>query len=222
MLACLRHLIARDVSSTLRHPAQALTPLAFFAVAVSLFPLAVGADKALLLRLAPGVVWVVALLSLLLGLERLFEDDARDGSLELMAMSPQPLELVALGKVCGFWLTACLPLILLSPVLGLQLGMSSEALVRLALSLLVGSPALCLIGAVAAALMLSVQRTSLLALLVLPVAVPVVIFGSAAAGAYDAAMLEANLSLLGACSLLAAVTAPWATAAALKLGVESA
>lgn len=222
MLAILRHLIVREVSACLRRPAQCLMPLAFMGMVVSLFPLAIGPDSGLLEKMAPGVIWVAILLALMMGLENLFEKDLQDGTLEWMLLSPQPIWLVVVGKVAGFWVAHCLPLIAFAPLLGLQLGMPVERLPVLSLSLLLGTPTLCLIGAAVAALMLSIQRTALLVLLVLPVAVPVVVFACGVVTAYNQAVLTANLSLLGAFFILTALTMPWATAAALKLGVESA
>lgn len=217
------NLIARELLLAWRRPSAVLTPLGFFIAAVCLFPLAVGPERMFLARLAPGAIWVAALLATLLGMERLFESDCRDGSLELIVLAPQSLPLMVLGKVAGFWLGAGLPLVLLTPLLGIQLGVPSSDLAQLTLSLLIGTPTLCLVAAIAAALTLSLQRGGpLLALLVLPLAAPVLIFGCGVAAAITAAELQANLSLLTACLLIAVVLTPWATAAALRIGLESA
>ncbi|KUE85283.1 heme ABC transporter permease [Cupriavidus necator] len=222
MLDPVLKLIARELLLAWRRPSAVLTPLAFFVAVVSLFPLAVGPERMFLARLAPGVIWVAALLATLLGMERLFESDFRDGSLEVIALAPQSLTLMVLGKVTGFWLGAGLPLVLLTPLLGVQLGVPDGELAQLALSLLLGTPTLCLIAAIAAALTLSLQRGGpLLALLVLPLAAPVLVFGCGVAAASTAAELQANLSLLEACLLIAVASAPWATAAALRIGLES-
>jgi heme exporter protein B len=196
--------------------------LAFFVVVVSLFPLAIGPESVLLKRIAPGVVWVAALLSVLLTLPRLFANDYADGTLEQLALSVYPLPVVALGKIVAHWLMAGLPLALLSPVLGLQFGLESRELVVLFASLMLGTPVLSMIGAIGAALTLGVRGGSiLLALLVLPLYIPVLIFG---AGAVEQSMValdySANLSLLGAILLLGGLVVPFAASAAVKISLD--
>jgi heme exporter protein B len=200
----------------------AVRPLAFFVMVVSLFPLAVGPDTALLKRIAPGIMWVAALLSVLLTLPRLFAADLADGTLEQLALSSYPLAVIAAGKMTVHWLTSGFLLALLSPLLGLQFGLGmGEAGVLLA-SLLLGTPVLSMIGAIGAALTLGVRGGSvLMALLVLPLYIPVLIFG---AGAVEAAMSElgygAHLSLLGAGLLFGALGSPLAVAAAIRISLD--
>ena len=188
----------------------------------SLFPLGVGPEPDLLRQLAPGVLWVAALLATMLSLPRLFADDYRDGTLEQLALAPHPLGLVVIGKVIAHWLVSGLPLALLAPVLGIQFDLDREALLILTFSILVGTPALSGIGGIGAALTLGLRGGGvLLSLLVLPLYIPVLIFG---AGAVDATVSglggEAHLSLLAAIPFAALAFAPWAAAAALKIALE--
>ena len=189
---------------------------------VSLFPLAVGAESALLKRIAPGVVWVAALLSVLLTLPRLFASDHADGTLEQLAMSPYPMATIAAGKMLAHWVTTGLPLALVSPLLGLQFGLELRELGVIIVSLMLGTPILSMLGAIGAALTLGVRGGSILiALLVLPLYIPVLIFGAGAAEASMAGIdYAANLSLLGAGLLLGAVAAPFAVAAAIKISLD--
>jgi len=222
MLKLVLAMIRRDLHLALRRRADIVSALFFFIIVVSLFPLGVGPEPELLRKLAPGVLWVAALLATMLSLPRLFADDHRDGTLEQLALAPQPLGLVVLGKVLAHWLVSGLPLAILAPVLGLQFGLSSEALWVLCLSLLIGTPALSGIGAIGAALTLGVRGGGvLLSLLVLPLYIPVLIFGS---GAVDATVVglgaQAHLSLLGALTLGGVFFAPWPTAAALRIALE--
>lgn len=222
MLKLIRAIISRDLRLAMRRRADIVSALFFFVIVVSLFPLGVGPEPALLRKLAPGVLWVAALLATMLSLPRLFADDYRDGTLEQLALAPQPLGLIVLGKVLAHWLVSGLPLTLLAPVLGLQFDLSTEALSILTLSLLIGTPALSGIGAIGAALTLGVRGGGvLLSLLVLPLYIPVLIFG---AGAVDATVsgvgAQAHLSLLGALTLGGVFFAPWPTAAALRIALE--
>ena len=215
-------IIRRDLLLAMRRKSEVLTALFFFIIVVSLFPLGVGPQPELLRTLAPGVLWVAALLATMLSLPRLFADDHRDGTLEQLALAPQPLGLIVLGKVIAHWLVSGLPLTLLAPVLGLQFDLSTEALSMLTVSLLMGTPALSGIGAIGAALTLGVRGGGvLLSLLVLPLYIPVLIFG---AGAVDATVAgvgaQAHLSLLGALTLGGVFFAPWPTAAALRIALE--
>lgn len=218
MLAVLR----REVSLALRQKGEVLTPLVFFVVIASLFPLGVGPESALLLRMAPGVLWVSALLAAMLSLQRLFATDYADGSLEQMVLSATPLPMLAAAKALSHFLLSGLPLVLMAPVLGLQFGLDSRALGILMLSLLLGTPTLSLIGGIGAALTLGVRGAGvLLSLLVLPLYIPVLIFGAGAVEA-DAAGLGAggHLSLLAALLVLSLFFAPFATTAALKISLE--
>lgn len=214
--------VVRDLRLGLRLRAEVIQALMFLIVVVSLFPLAVGPETAILKRIAPGVVWVAALLSVLLTLPRLFAADYADGTLEQLLISPYPLPLIAAGKMLAHWLMSGLPLALISPLLGLQFGLGGNELLVLLCSLMLGTPALSMIGAIGAALTLGVRGGSILmALLVLPLYVPVLIFG---AGAVEQAMsgidYGANLSLLGAILLLGALSIPFAIAAALKISLD--
>lgn len=222
MLNTIISLIARDLRLSLRRQADIASVLFFFIIVVSLFPLGIGPETEQLRKLAPGVLWVAALLATMLSLPRLFADDHRDGTLEQLALSPQPLGLIVLGKVTAHWLVSGLPLTLLAPVLGLQFDLSADALQILTLSLLIGTPALSGIGAIGAALTLGVRGGGvLLSLLILPLYIPVLIFG---AGAVEATVTgvgaQAHLSLLGALALVGVFFAPWPTAAALRIALE--
>ena len=215
-------MIRRDLMLTMRRLADVTTTLLFFIIVVSLFPLGVGADMDMLRHIAPGVVWVAALLASMLALGRLFGGDYSDGTLEQLILAPQPLSLLVLGKVLAHWLATGLPLALVAPLLALQYDVPEPAIGVLVISLLLGTPVLSLIGAIGAALTLGLRGGGvLLSLLVLPLYVPVLIFG---AGAVDAAMstlsVQAFFSLLGAFLVLALVFAPWAIAAALKISIE--
>ncbi len=222
MLKIVRAVIVRDLRLALGRRADIVSALFFFIIVVSLFPLGVGPEPALLRQLAPGVLWVAALLATMLSLPRLFADDHRDGTLEQLALAPQPLGLIVVGKVVAHWLVSGLPLALLAPVLGLQFDLSNDALWVLTGSLLIGTPALSGIGAIGAALTLGVRGGGvLLSLLVLPLYIPVLIFG---AGAVDATVTglgaQAHLSLLAALTLAGVFFAPWPTAAALRIALE--
>ncbi len=217
-----RAMVARDLTLAMRRRADVLTTLFFFIIVVSLFPLGVSPEMTVLREIAPGVIWVAALLASMLSLGRLFADDYQDGTLEQMLLLPQPLSVLVLGKVLSHWLVSGVPLVLLSPLLGMQLGLDGDAIVLLMLTLLLGTPVLSLIGAVGAALTLGVRGGGVLvSLLVLPLYIPVLIFGT---GAVDAAIsgmeYEGHLSLLGAFLVLAALSTPLATAAALRISAE--
>lgn len=214
--------IARDLRLALRRRADLAAVLFFFVIVVSLFPLGVGPEPERLREIAPGVLWVAALLATLLSLPRLFADDFRDGTLEQLALAPLPLGLTVFAKVLAHWLVCGVPLAVLSPLLGLQFGLSGEALVVLSGALFIGTPALSGIGAIGAALTLGVRGGGVLvSLLILPLYTPVLIFG---AGAVDAAVngigVEAHLSLLAALTLAGVFFAPWPAAAALRIALE--
>lgn len=215
-------MVLRDLTLAMRRRADVLTTLFFFIIVVSLFPLGVSPELETLRGIAPGVIWVAALLASMLSLGRLFSGDYQDGTLEQMLLLPQPLSVLVLAKVLSHWLVSGVPLVLLSPLLGMQLGMSPEAIGLLMLTLLLGTPVLSLIGSVGAALTLGVRGGGVLvSLLVLPLYIPVLIFGT---GAVDAATsgldFEGHLSLLGAFLVLAMLLTPLATAAALRISVE--
>ena len=218
----LRATAHRDLLAALRHRADLLTTLIFFAIVASLFPLGVGSDTALLRVMGPGVVWVAALLASMLALARLFASDYADGTLEQLALAPHSLALLVLAKIAAHWLATGLPLVVIAPLLGLQFDLSADAQLVLLASLLLGTPTLSLIGAVGAALTLGVRGGgALLSLLVLPLYVPVLIFGAGAVEATAAGLgAVAHLSLLGALLLVALVFAPWATAVSVRIAVE--
>ena len=218
VLAALR----RELSLALRQKGEVLTPLVFFVVIVSLFPLGVGPESALLLRMAPGVLWVSALLAAMLSLQRLFAMDYVDGSLEQMVLSATPLGLLVVTKSLSHFLLSGLPLVLMAPILGLQFGLEGRALGILMLSLLLGTPTLSLIGSIGAALTLGVRGAGvLLSLLILPLYIPVLIFGAGAVEADAAGLgIGGHLSLLAALLVLSAFFAPLATTTALRISLE--
>jgi len=194
----------------------------FFVMVVSLFPLALGPDAAQLRAMAPGVLWVAALLSVTLSLGRLFANDHADGTLEQLMLSPEPLSWLVLAKILAHWLHAGLPLVLLTPLLALQFGLPGDAIGVLVLSLLIGTPVLSLLGAVAAALALGTRGGGVLvAVLVLPLYVPVLIFGAGAVGAHGSGLgAGPHLKMLAGVLALSSVLAPWASAAALRVVAE--
>jgi heme exporter protein B len=222
MLAALYATLRRDLLLAARRRSEVLTALFFFVVVVSLFPLGIGPESALLRRIAPGVLWVAALLATLLGLPRLFAADFADGTLEQMALSPQPFALLMAGKIAAHWLLSGLPLVLLAPLLGLQFDLPADALGVLMFALLLGTPLLSLIGAIGAALTLGVRGSGvLLSLLVLPLYVPTLIFGAGAVEAHIAGLgAGGHLSVLAALLALALFFAPWATTAALRIALD--
>ncbi len=214
--------LRREVSLALRQKGEVLTPLVFFIVIASLFPLGIGPESALLLRMAPGVLWVSALLAAMLSLQRLFAMDFADGTLEQMVLSSTPLGLLVFAKATAHFLLSGLPLVMAAPILGLQFGLDERALGVLVASLLLGAPTLSLIGSIGAALTLGVRGAGvLLSLLILPLYIPALIFGAGAVEA-DAAGLGAggHLSLLAALLVLSVFFAPLATTAALKISLE--
>lgn len=215
-------LIARDLRLSYAQGGGAGLVIAFYAVAVSLFPLGVGPEAAVLGAIGPGILWIAALLAALISLDRLFQADFEDGGLEGLALGPLPLPLVALAKAIAHWIAMLLPLVVLSPVFALMLQLRGESLWTLVLSLALGTPSLSLTGAAAGALTVAVRRGgALIALLVLPLYIPPLIFGVAAVEATRSlASVSANLSLLAGCSLFAAVVGPLAAAGAIKLSLE--
>lgn len=218
----MRAALKREIALALRQKGEVLTPLVFFVVIASLFPLGVGPESALLLRMAPGVLWVSALLAAMLSLQRLFAMDYADGSLEQMALSATPLGLLVVAKALSHFLLSGLPLVLMAPVLGLQFGMEGRSLGILMLTLLLGTPTLSLIGSIGAALTLGVRGAGvLLSLLILPLYIPVLIFGAGAVEADAAGLgIGGHLSLLAALLVLSVFFAPLATTAALKISLE--
>lgn len=222
MFDILWQVIRRELLMAVRQRSDILNPLWFFLIVVTLFPLGIGPEPALLSRMAPGIVWVAALLSAMLSLERLFRDDFADGSLEQLMLTPCPLPLVALGKVSAHWLLTGLPLLLLSPLVAVLLSMDWQTWQAVALTLLLGTPVLSLLGAIGVALTVGLRRGGvLLSLLVLPLFIPVLIF---ATSAIDAASM--GLAYNGQLAILAALLAgsltltPMAVAAALRVSLH--
>ncbi len=212
----------RDLLLAMRRRADVGTVLIFFIIVASLFPLGVGADPALLRTIAPGVIWVAALLASMLGLNRMFALDHADGTLEQMLLSATPLGLITAAKVLAHWLVSGLPLVLIAPVLALQFDLSQQYFGVLTLSLLLGTPALSLIGAIGAALTLGLRGGgALLSLLVLPLYIPVLIIGAGLVEAASSGIdVTAYFLLLGAFLLVAAAFAPWAVAVSLRISME--
>ena len=215
-------LLRRDLRLALRQGADTLVVVFFFVLTVSLFPFGVGPEPQILARIASGVIWVTALLASLLSLERLFQTDYEDGSLDLLLLAPVGLEGTVLAKCLAHWLTTGVPLILATPILALFLDLPADGLPLLLLAMLLGTPTLTLLGAIGAALVLGARRGGvLISLLVLPLYVPVLIFGVAAV---DAALggfpVRPQLMVLGGFLLAALVLAPWASAAALRQAAE--
>ncbi|MDT8894465.1 heme exporter protein CcmB [Halomonas sp. I1] len=212
----------RDLILLLRRPGAMLNPLVFFALVITLFPIGISPDPELLATIAPGLLWVAALLAALLSLDGLFREDVADGTLEQLLLAAQPLPALALAKVAVHWLSTGLPLALMAPVLGVMLSLPLGSYGVLALSLALGSATLSLIGAIGAALTVGLSRGGvLLSLLVLPLYVPVLIFGAGAVQSVIAGGdVAAHLALLGALLAAALVLAPWGIAASLRISLN--
>jgi len=215
-------LLKRDLLLAFRHRGELANPLLFFLIVVTLYPLGVSPEEALLRKIAPGVIWIAALLAALYSLENMFRSDFDDGSLEQMALSPYPLSLLVVAKVLAHWLVSGLPMLLLAPVLALFLSMPGPALAVLELTLLIGTPLLSLIGSIGVALTVGLRRGGiLLTLLVLPLYIPVLIFATNAVSAAAAGMpVAGQLYFLAAMLVLALTLAPLATAAALRISLS--
>jgi heme exporter protein B len=218
----LRWLVWREVTLAWRRRSDVCGALFFFVMVVSLFPLSIGPETRLLRSIAPGVVWVAALLASMLSLGRLFAEDHADGTLEQLLLTPQPTYLIVLGKVVGQWLVSVVPLLLLAPLLGVQLGLSLDAPLVLAASLTLGTPVVLLVGSIGAALTLGLRGAgTLTSLLVMPLYVPTLIFGAGTVQAVLGGVSpDANMRLLAAMLIVALIFAPWAAAAALRISLE--
>jgi heme exporter protein B len=215
-----RSLLMRDLKLAARSGGGAALALAFFALMATFVPLWIGADLRLLARVAAGVLWVGAVLAALLSLDRLYQGDFDDGSLDLIALSPLSLEQVALAKFLAHWLSTGLPLTLLSPLLALFFGLPGAGTEMLVLSLLIGTPAVSAVGAIGASLTLSLKRGGLLLpLLILPLLTPVVIFGAGAVSAALDGLANGALGLLAAFSVAAVLLSPFVTAACVRLNL---
>ena len=215
-------IIRRDLILALRRRSDIANPLFFFVLVITLFPLGVGAKPHLLQAIAPGIIWVSALLAAMLSLDSLFRSDFDDGSLEQMLLSPHPLSILILGKIFAHWLVTGLPLLVIAPLLAVFLGMPSQALGVLLLTLLLGTPVLSLIGAIGVALTVGLRRGGMiLSLLVLPLYVPVLIFASNAVDMAGVGLpVSAQINILLSMLFMALVLAPWPTAAALKMSMN--
>jgi heme exporter protein B len=218
LMAILRH----DLALSWRRRGNLIGGVVFYVIAASLFPLAIGPDPQQLRMLAPGILWVAALLASMLSLSRLFAQEHADGSLDQLLLSPHPLALIVLTKIAAHWLASGLPLLLLTPILAQQYSLPLHATLLLTATLLIGTPAIALIGAVGAALTLGVRNgAALLCILVLPLCVPVLVFGAGAGSAADAGLdVMPHFSLLGACLALSLFVCPLAAAAGLRIAVE--
>jgi heme exporter protein B len=213
----------RDLLLAMRRRTDVLTTLFFFVIVVSLFPLGVGTERQVLRILGPGVVWVAALLASMLALERLFAADYEDGTLEQLLLTDQPLALLVLAKVAAHWLLTGLPLVLMAPLVGMQYHLTDPAIGVMMLALLTGTPVLSLIGAIGAGLTLGLRGGGiLLSLLILPLYIPVLVYGAGAVevGAVDLTEARPYLILLSAFLLSGLVLAPFASAAALRISIE--
>jgi heme exporter protein B len=215
-------IVKRDLQLAMRQGMDSVMVVAFFVLAVMLFPIGVGPEANILARIAAGVIWVAALLSSMLSLERLFQIDYEDGSLELLALQPTPLEVTVMAKITAHWLTTGLPLLIATPLLAVFMNLPSEGFWALVLTLAIGTPSLSLIGAIGAALILGSRRGGvLLSLLVLPLYIPVLIFGvSAIDGAISGLPINAHLLIMSGIFLAALPLCPWAGAGAIRQALE--
>jgi heme exporter protein B len=222
VLAVVRTLVRRDLLLAVRRRSDAATALLFFVIVASLFPLGIGAEPERLRSIAPGVIWVAALLSTMLSLGRLFAADYADGTLEQLALGAAPLGVVVAAKALAHWLVSGLPLVVIAPLIALQYDLERPLYGVLALSLLLGTPVLSLIGAIGAALTLGLRGGGvLISLLVLPLYVPVLILGAGSVAMAAAGLAPSGqLLLLGALLVVSAAFAPWAVAVAVRIGVE--
>jgi heme exporter protein B len=212
----------RDLRLAFRHLAEVVNPLWFFLIIVTLFPLAIGPEPQLLRQIAPGIVWVAALLASLLAMDRLFRDDWQDGSLQQMMLMPVPLSMVVLAKVAAHWVVSGLPLLIISPLIAMLFGLSVDEWHVLALTLLLGTPTLSFIGAIGVGLTVGLRRGGvLLSLLVLPLTIPLLIFATGAVNAAQMQLpIDGYLAVLGAFLAASATLSPFATAAALRISVQ--
>ncbi|ASU22706.1 heme exporter protein CcmB [Vibrio qinghaiensis] len=222
MIVIMGMIIRRELLIAFRRQADIFNPLWFFIIVITLFPLSIGPEPALLARIAAGIVWVAALLSALLSLERLFRDDFQDGSLEQMMLIPVPLPIVVISKVVAHWLLTGLPLILISPLLAVLLSLDFNTWLAVVLTLFIGTPTLSFIGAIGVALTVGLQKGGvLLSLLVLPLYIPILIFATSAIDAASLGMLyNGQLAMLGAMFMGAMTLTPFAISAALRVSVN--
>lgn len=222
MLKVMLAIVRRDLNLALRRKNDSLSALFFFIVVASLFPLGIGPEPTLLAIIAPGMVWIAALLAAMLSLGRLFADDFQDGTLDQLVLAAIPLPLAVLSKTTAHWISSGLVLTIASPILAIQFNLDSQSTLVLILSLLIGTPLLSLIGSIGAALTLATRGGGmLLSLLILPLVIPVLIFGAGAVDAHQAGLpIDGHFYLLGAMLAIALFFAPIATAASLRIAVE--
>ncbi|WP_298447992.1 heme exporter protein CcmB [uncultured Marinobacter sp.] len=222
-LAAMKGVFARDMKVAFRQRQDLLNPLLFFIMVVTLFPLGVSPEVSFLSQAGAGILWVAALLSVLLSLDHLFRHDFDDGTLEQLVLQPQPLFLLILAKTMAHWMLTGLPLVILAPVLGVMVHLDGNSIAVLCLTLLIGTPVLSLIGAIGAALTLGLRSAGvLLSLLIIPLYIPVLIFGTGTvAAAAEGAAVGAYLALMGAFLMLALTLAPFAAAAALRISLSN-
>ncbi len=215
-------LVRRDLLLAYRYRAEIVNPLLYFVIIVSLYPLSVSSEPKVLANIASGVIWVAALLSALLSLDSMFRSDYEDGTLEQILMSPHPIPVLVLAKVSAHWITTGLPLVVIAPLLALSLHLDTAAFPALLISLLIGTPALSLLGAIGIALTVGLRRGGLLlAILILPLYVPILVLSSTAIQlAAEKVPYSGPLLMLGALSVLALTLAPLATAAALRISLR--
>lgn len=223
VLAAMSAVVRQDLQASFRQPQDLLNPLLFFMMVVTLFPLGVSPEVSFLQQSGSGILWVAALLSTLLSLDHLFRHDFDNGTLEQMMLQPQPLYLLVLAKTVAHWLVTGLPLVLLAPVLAIMVHLEGNSIAILCLTLLIGTPVLSFIGSIGAALTLGLRSGGvLLSLLIIPLYIPVLIFGTGTvAAAVDGASVGAYLALMGAFLVLAVTLAPFAAAAALRISLSN-
>ena len=222
MMRAFTCVLRRDLALALRRRSDALNTLVFFVIVTSLFPLGVGPERELLQTIAPGILWVAALLAAMLSLGRLFEPDFADGTLEQMLLGGEPFSVIVIAKIAAHWVMTGLPITLLAPLLALQFDLPGESVLILCETLLVGTPALSVVGGIAAALTLGLRGGGVLAaLLVLPLYVPVLIFGAGAVGAVNSGLgAQSHVLLLGGFLMASLAFAPWATASAVRIALD--
>lgn len=222
-LTAMKTVMLRDLKSSFRQPQDLLNPLLFFALVVMLFPLGVSPEVEFLQQAGGGILWVAALLSVLLSLDHLFRHDFDDGTLEQLALQPQPLFLLVLAKSLAHWVLTGLPLVLLTPLLGVMVHLDGNSIGVLCLTLLIGTPVLSLIGAIGAALTLGLRSAGvLLSLMIIPLYIPVLIFGTGTVmAAAEGVPVAGQLALMGAILVLALTLAPFASAAALRISLSN-
>lgn len=213
---------SKDVTLAFRQRAEIVNPLLFFLIVITLFPIAIGPEPGLLARIAPGVIWVAALLSTMLGLDKMFRDDYHDGSLEQLIASPYPLSLSVLAKVAAHWTVSGLPMVILAPLFALLMNLESQSLNATVFTLLIGTPLLSFIGAIGAGLTVALQKGGILmSLLVLPLYIPVLIFATSAIDTSSMSLdYGGQLAILGAMLAVAVVAAPIAISSALKVSIS--